>query len=120
MIHYVRREKLPKYVYFLRRKDGVGPVKIGCSRLPARRLAEFYRWSPYELTLLASAPGSSSWERGLHIRFAAYRLHMEWFAPAPALLAGIDAIINGASLEEAFADATPIQSVREKREAEAA
>lgn len=120
MRHYVSNERLPKQIYFLRRKDGVGPVKIGCSRRPIQRLTDLYRWSPYELTLLASAPGGSAWERGLHARFAAYRLHMEWFAPAPALLAGIDAIINGASLEEAFADATPIQSVREKREARAA
>ena len=116
MSKYASNERFPKQIYFLRRADGVGPIKIGVSRLPARRLAEFFRWSPYELELLASVSGSSAWERGLHHRFAAYRLHMEWFAPSPALLAGIEAIINGASLDEAFADAIPVLSVREKRE----
>lgn len=116
MKRYISNERFPRMVYFLRRADGVGPIKIGVSRLPETRLADFCKWSPYMLALIASAPGSNAWERGLHLRFAAYRLHMEWFAPAPALLAGIEAIKGGASLEEAFADAIPVLSVRERRE----
>lgn len=99
---YERQPKLPKYVYFLRRKEGVGPVKIGCSRLPLVRLREFYRWSPYELDLLVTTLGGHDMESALHHLFAADRLHMEWFAPSEPLLSLIEALRHGATLEQAM------------------
>lgn len=105
---YRPEPRLSKYVYFLRRADGVGPIKIGCSRLPERRLTEFYRWSPYMLTLIGKAEGGHEWERTLHKRFAAHKLHMEWFAPAPALLAGIERVVAGQPLADAFSDAVRV------------
>lgn len=74
-------------VYFMRRADGVGPVKIGCSQRPAARLAVHQDWSPEPLTLIATAPGGFRDERRLHREFAAERLHAEWFEASPRVLA---------------------------------
>lgn len=37
------------YVYFIRAQDGTGPIKIGCSRVPAGRLKDAH---------FTTAPGS--------------------------------------------------------------
>jgi hypothetical protein len=71
----------------MRRADGVGPIKIGCSRWPEKRLATFQVWSPEVLEIVVSVPGTFDDERNLHCRFSAYRLHSEWFEAAPAVLA---------------------------------
>lgn len=84
-----RYTKPDRSVYFLRRADGVGPIKIGCSIFTERRLAEVSQWSPEPLELLARVPGSPADERVLHKQFAAARLHHEWFDPVPALLSFI-------------------------------
>lgn len=107
---YVRQPKLPKYVYFLRRKEGIGPIKVGCSRLPLVRLREFYRWSPYELELLVTAPGGHDMECALHHLFATDRLHMEWFAPSEPLLSLINDIGRGAALDQAIARVVPARA----------
>jgi hypothetical protein len=61
------------------------PVKIGVSRHPLARVAEMSLQSPYPLTLLAICRGGLSKERKYHARFAAQRLHGEWFARSPDL-----------------------------------
>lgn len=76
-----------KQVYFLRRADGVGPIKIGCSVVPAARLKAMQVWSPHPLEVAAAVPGGFNDEKRLHNQFAEYRLHGEWFEPAPPLLA---------------------------------
>lgn len=73
-------------VYFIRRADGVGPVKIGCSSVPEMRLECFQNWSPEPLCVLAYVPGSFLDEQRLHRQFASVRLHSEWFEPVPELL----------------------------------
>lgn len=81
-----RYSKPDRVVYFLRRADGVGPVKIGCTMHINKRFAEMSMWSPEPLELLTTAPGSPADERALHIRFGAARRHHEWFDPIPELL----------------------------------
>lgn len=77
-------------VYFIQ-ADG-GPIKIGVAAHPARRLAELQTSSPYELHLLAMMPGQGALgESALHARFEHRRMRGEWFAPAPDLLAYIEA-----------------------------
>lgn len=73
-------------IYFMRRADGVGPIKIGCSKWPERRLAMFQVWSPEPLEIVAAAPGRFADERRIHRQFEAYRLHSEWFEAAPPVL----------------------------------
>lgn len=76
-------------IYFMRRADGVGPVKIGCTKLPAIRLAAMQVWSPEILEIVATAPGTFGDERRLHRQFAAHRLHGEWFEASPSVLAAV-------------------------------
>jgi hypothetical protein len=89
-LHGLIAEARPKAsVYFIQAEDG-GPIKIGLAGDPTKRLSELQRTSPQRLRILATEPGSASHERELHERFAEHRLHGEWFAPCPELLALID------------------------------
>ena len=67
-----------------------GPIKIGCARNSTSRLAELTRYSPVKLVLLASVDGGFPEETLLHFIFKADRLHGEWFAPRPNLMAIIN------------------------------
>lgn len=81
------RQSEKGFIYFMRRADGVGPVKIGCSKWPADRLAMFTVWSPEPLEIITTAPGKFSDERRIHRQFEEFRLHSEWFEAAPQVLA---------------------------------
>lgn len=85
-----------------------GPIKIGCSYLPARRLIALSHWSPFDLEIIAVAPGDFATERALHDHFKADLTRREWFRSSPELLACIRALSAGASLETALA-ARPMQ-----------
>ena len=74
-------------VYFIQAE--CGPIKIGISVTPAARLHLMQAASPSRLTLLATVPGGKPVERRYHQRFAAFRLHGEWFEPAPAIVTHI-------------------------------
>lgn len=56
-------------------------VKIGTTGNPRKR----FRNLPYD-TLLATEPGGRAKEQERHRQFAEFRIHGEWFTPAPALL----------------------------------
>ncbi len=74
-----------KTVYFMRPVGKRGPVKIGCSIMPAKRLRDLEIWSPYMLEIAASAPGEHRHERALHSMFSDQRRHGEWFDWSPRL-----------------------------------
>lgn len=77
----------PQTVYFMQSLEG-GPIKIGVAVDVEDRRRKL-QTPGLRLKLLATMPGSYPEERALHARFAAYRQHKEWFAPAPELLAFI-------------------------------
>lgn len=81
-----------KTVYFLRPVDADGPIKIGCSVRPARRIRDLEIWSPVKLEMIASAPGENFHENALHHRFAEFRLHGEWFEACPELTALVERV----------------------------
>lgn len=94
-----------KQIYFLRRADGTGPIKIGCSAYPSARFYQLEMDLRVKFTALAVAPGDFATEGNLHRKFAAHRQAMdlcpnrphvggptEWFSPAPELLAYIDEV----------------------------
>jgi transposase-like protein len=91
-------------VYFMRRADGVGPIKIGCSAWPERRLSALQIWSPHPLEIVASCQGAFADERRLHRQFADCRLHGEWFEATPELLATIARVASTDCLPPAPAD----------------
>ena len=72
-----------RLVYFIGGADG--PVKIGSSANPAGRLKEVQTGSFRALSIMAVCSGGFAQERAYHQRFAADRLHGEWFARTPAL-----------------------------------
>jgi hypothetical protein len=72
-------------VYFIRQLPR-GPIKIGRGKDAQTRLARLQTGSPCPLDVIGVVPGGPALEAELHRLFARYRLHGEWFAPAPSLL----------------------------------
>lgn len=66
------------WVYFIAELPN-GPMKIGLSVRPYRRLAQLQTGHPARLKLLAVIPGNHAMERQIHRRFASQRLSGEWF-----------------------------------------
>jgi hypothetical protein len=56
--------------------------------------------SPVRLSILALTTGARDVERSYHERFAAHRLHGEWFAPHPDILAEIDRLTTAPSADQ--------------------
>jgi T5orf172 domain len=90
-----------KFVYFIRPIGMDGPIKIGCSDTPAKRLATFAPWAPYPLELIGAVPGESNDENFLHRAFANVHSHREWFHSSPELRAAIKTIIESNSVDAA-------------------
>ncbi len=82
-------------VYFMRRSDDVGPVKIGSTTAPGRRLSYMMSWSPEPLSIVATTPGDVRKERQFHSLLASHRLHYEWFAPHAEVLSVVDDVAAG-------------------------
>lgn len=81
------------YVYFAQAFGG-GPIKIGLSADPKRRISNLNTASPQRLDLLAVLPGGVWLERCLHGLFQKDRLHGEWFAAdAPGLAELIETVV---------------------------
>lgn len=74
-------------VYFIR-PEGGGPIKIGLTHDLSGRLTALQIGSPVKLALIARIDGGAgTTEAALHRRFAAGRLHGEWFREdTPGLL----------------------------------
>lgn len=89
-------------VYFLRPIGMDGPIKIGFSDQPERRLKEMAMWSPFPLEIIAVVPGGKYLEGRLHAAFADVRLHWEWFKPIPDLKLAIRRLAAGMSARQAF------------------
>ena len=87
------REDIERYppdgfCYFAGGEDG--PIKIGYSRSPRRRLSEVRRGCVEKIALMAVANGGRCRERYYHTIFAAHRRDGEWFDRAPEILAEIE------------------------------
>lgn len=78
-------------IYFIQ-AEGVGHIKIGftADEDVLVRLADLQTGSPVPLRVLGTTPGAVVEEKNLHRRFAAHRVHGEWFRPVPELLALIN------------------------------
>jgi hypothetical protein len=74
-------------VYFVGPADG--PIKIGYASRLEYRLKDLLTMNAYPLIVHATVEGQVSVERAYHKRFKAHRLHGEWFAPHPDILAEI-------------------------------
>ena len=89
------------FVYFVAPVLG-GPIKIGCSEAPLNRLATLMSWAPYQLQILARAPGRREDEQAIHHVFAEHWSHSEWFRPHPDIYALINEIRAAGVIPEKF------------------
>lgn len=87
-----------KNVYFMRPVGERGPVKIGCSCEPEKRLRSVEIWSPLKLEIAAFVPGGHREESILHQMFGADRLHGEWFNCSEQLASVIEFCIRTGKL----------------------
>lgn len=82
-------------VYFI--GDPAVAIKIGFSVDFPSRLRNIQSCSPIPLQTLATVHGGERVEAIYHAKFAAHRLHGEWFTPAPDILAEIERLNTGAN-----------------------
>src|SRR5687767_8824716 len=85
-----RRHGYFRTIYFVQCGTERGPIKIGLSVSPAVRLFELQAGCPYPLRLLVEINGSFADEAALHRRFAADRIHGEWFRCSDDLWSAIE------------------------------
>lgn len=81
-------------VYFI--QSGVdGPIKVGTTATPARRLETLQRGNPVPLTIMATTPGGYELEREFHSLFARGALGSEWFRrDTPGLIETVHHILR--------------------------
>jgi len=88
---WTSRLRDPTFIYFIQSGEH-GPIKIGYSNKPARRVPELQTGNPKELLLRGVIPGDLTVERKLHERFEPARIRGEWFGreylPVIAAFAG--------------------------------
>lgn len=81
------------YVYFIACVETMR-VKIGFTKgNPIARLKALQTGSASTLVLMACHPGSLETERDLHNRFAAHRVHGEWFEASEEMLEYLSMIV---------------------------
>jgi hypothetical protein len=90
--------------YFIGADDGA--IKIGFSIDPARRLRDIQACSPIVVDILAVREGGEAREAAYHVQFAEHRLHGEWFARHPDILAEIARLNDQAPHPPAFTGGT--------------
>ena len=72
---------------YLMRYGVDGPVKIGHSNNPKKRLRELQRPHSTTIRIIAEAPGDRAEEQVLHRQFRMFRLAGEWFSFEQEILA---------------------------------
>lgn len=77
-----------RHVYFIGTRETA--IKIGVTGSVKTRFDTLQAHSPVKLEILATRRGGEFLETAYHARFAAHRLHGEWFSPHPDILAEID------------------------------
>jgi len=106
-------------VYFIKPTGMDGPIKIGCSRIPADRLLALNIWSPFPLEIIGSTPGSWKDERFLHKCFSHLHTHSEWFQCTEVLEAEIAKILEH-GIDYARSNLTPTGDIHGGRTARSA
>ncbi|WP_158809640.1 GIY-YIG nuclease family protein [Beijerinckia sp. L45] len=89
-------------IYLIKPVGMDGPIKIGCSHLPPKRLSELMHWSPVALEIVASFAGSTALEANLHSCLARSHSHKEWFFATNEVRQFIANILAGEPAEVAI------------------
>lgn len=83
-----RRESRSK-VYFIQQGIG-GPIKIGVSSNPERRVVNLQVANPTPLKIIATVPGTEKDELFFQMKFERFKIQGEWYLPDPELLMFIE------------------------------
>lgn len=86
------------FVYFIQANEG-GPVKIGWSDNPKRRLNQLQAAHHGTLNLLAAVPGGRDTEKSIHGRLDDYRVRGEWFEDCEPVREVMAALQEACNLE---------------------
>lgn len=73
------------WIYFVQAGAG-GPIKIGWTVDPQKRLEQLQTGSHIRLFILGAIEGSTAGESTLHKRWSEYRIRGEWFEAAPEII----------------------------------
>ncbi len=80
------RDNKGLWVYFAQVAIPDGPIKIGISKNPERRISILQESMPYDLVCLGVIGGNFKLEKRLHMALQGDRLRCEWFRPSADLL----------------------------------
>ncbi|WP_313030426.1 GIY-YIG nuclease family protein [Brucella sp.] len=105
-------KSLSSKVYFIKPVGMDGPIKIGSSTCPEKRLESLAVWSPFPLEIIISVDGDLSDEQFIHSCFADVHSHKEWFKSSKLLLDTIDRIAKSRSLDWVRDELKPIGRIR--------
>lgn len=76
---------IDRMIYFIKPVGADGPIKIGFSKDPLKRIKHIQPSSPSILEIAATAPATLYTENAVHRRFINLRIHGEWFTSDPEL-----------------------------------
>jgi hypothetical protein len=85
------------FIYFAKPVGSDGPIKIGRTRDPQKRLRSMNADSPVELEFAAVAEAEFEDEAKLHRQFDNCHLRGSWFAASPGITRAIALIAGGYS-----------------------
>ena len=91
-----------KSVYFARPVGALGPIKIGVSRCPKRRVEELSFAEKRAVALMHTMNGDGKLEHALFRCFADIHERGEWFKPHWRLVGFIEQLKSGVPLSEAI------------------
>lgn len=109
---YPPRVKAP-VVYFAQAENGL--IKIGNTSFIEDRLFSLRMGSPIAINLLATTKGDRAREKQFHAKFAAHRLHGEWFRPHPEILDEVARLNLRSARRIARINATPRGSGNDRK-----
>lgn len=85
LVEHLRTSPTCTWLYFIQAGES-GPVKIGISETPLRRMANMQVGNHERLRLIAVARVPIDAESDLHARLFEHHVHGEWFRPATAVI----------------------------------
>jgi hypothetical protein len=101
-------------IYFIKPVGMAGPIKIGLSENPKRRLNEYRAWSPFVLEMVGTVPGNWDDEQFLHECLADDHSHGEWFHPSAQVQRVIERVISAGGVDVIRGWLKPVANVRSK------
>jgi hypothetical protein len=83
-----------RFIYFMKPKGHLGPIKIGTARSPITRLKQIERSSPYRMEIIGAVIGTPRDESFLHRTLWPHHSHGEWFHPNEEVLSAVEKVIK--------------------------